>query len=507
MERFLKLYTSDHENSYIYDRKKKRFLYVHPILREIITLFECHNKIIGKEDISTILDFLSPYYEQKDIIYYYKKYCHWVSNGIYNHKLSYNIKSSIKINPMYIKKQLANTPQIVFEVTDSCNLQCYYCGYGQLYEFYDKRDGINLNKKKAFSFINHMVELWNSPFNTSANREVCISFYGGEPLLNMKLIIDIIEYISSLDIPNIKFYYSMTTNGILLKKHIDLLVKYDFHLLISLDGNKENNKYRRLKNKMESFDYVMDNILSIKEKYPDYFKKRINFNSVLHNRNSVSEIYLFIKKNFGKVPMISELNTMGVKPEHKTEFNKTYRNLTESLYQGNDSETIEHDMFILLPNNKSLVYFLHRYTDNIYYTYSDFFTDKKELQILPTGTCFPFSRKVFITTNGKILQCERISHKYYLGTINETGVVNIDYKNIAKKYHDWYNTLYIQCTACSRLGNCPQCMFYINDTNKTPQCPNFATINKLTKDISTFIYSLENDSKEYKRITENISIY
>ena len=32
-----------------------------------------------------------------------------------------------------IEKQFANIRNIVFEVTDSCNLKCAYCGYGDLY--------------------------------------------------------------------------------------------------------------------------------------------------------------------------------------------------------------------------------------------------------------------------------------------------------------------------------------------------------------------------------------
>ena len=32
-----------------------------------------------------------------------------------------------------VKEELANLKQLVFEVTDACNLRCKYCGYGELY--------------------------------------------------------------------------------------------------------------------------------------------------------------------------------------------------------------------------------------------------------------------------------------------------------------------------------------------------------------------------------------
>lgn len=40
---------------------------------------------------------------------------------------------------------IANLPQLVFEVTDACNLKCKYCAYGELYNDYDKRENKKLS--------------------------------------------------------------------------------------------------------------------------------------------------------------------------------------------------------------------------------------------------------------------------------------------------------------------------------------------------------------------------
>nr|WP_222704539.1 4Fe-4S cluster-binding domain-containing protein [Parabacteroides bouchesdurhonensis] len=53
-------------------------------------------------------------------------------------------------------------------------------------------------------------------------REVMISFYGGEPLLNISFIKKVVEYIEKLHICAFKF--SMTTNSILLDKYIWLFL-------------------------------------------------------------------------------------------------------------------------------------------------------------------------------------------------------------------------------------------------------------------------------------------
>ena len=84
-----------------------------------------------------------------------------------------------------IKYTLANVPQLVFEVTDACNLKCKYCGYGEFYDDYDDREDKTLPVDKAIHLIDYLAEFWNSDMNTSSNKVIFISFYGGEPLLNM----------------------------------------------------------------------------------------------------------------------------------------------------------------------------------------------------------------------------------------------------------------------------------------------------------------------------------
>lgn len=70
---------------------------------------------------------------------------------------------------------------ICLQVTQDCNLRCKYCAYSENY-----KNRVHNNKtmsietaKKAVDFLIH---------NSSESDIVGISFYGGEPLLNFKLI-------------------------------------------------------------------------------------------------------------------------------------------------------------------------------------------------------------------------------------------------------------------------------------------------------------------------------
>lgn len=144
---------------------------------------------------------------------------------------------------------VANTPQVVFEVTDACNLQCRYCLYGDLYAEYGERHDKYLDQELAIKFLDKLIALWESNRNHAAHRFTYISFYGGEPLLNIGFIKDVVNYLNTRKIQGLdhEFGYTITTNGILLDRHIEFFIVNNFDILISLDGNEWHNSYRTFK--------------------------------------------------------------------------------------------------------------------------------------------------------------------------------------------------------------------------------------------------------------------
>ncbi|MCP4152978.1 MAG: hypothetical protein GY757_34920 [bacterium] len=106
----------------------------------------------------------------------------------------------------------------------------------------------------------------------------------------------------------------------------------------------------------------MGNVEKLRAKYPDYFKNKVNFNAVLHNKNSVSEIHTFFKNTFDKVPAIGELSTSGITPSKKEEYLQTYTNVNQSLFAAEDYNTIVANMFINLPNIQSVGIFAYNKT-------------------------------------------------------------------------------------------------------------------------------------------------
>ena len=142
--------------------------------------------------------------------------------------------TSSKLVPQNIQSELANLKQITFEVTENCNLRCQYCGLGSYYSSEAKEELAYLDVSKATAIIDYLLNVFRSKANYSENRTVTLSFYGGEPLLNTPLIEKVINYAENSKARGISFRYSMTTNAMLLDKHMDMLVAKNFNLLIKI---------------------------------------------------------------------------------------------------------------------------------------------------------------------------------------------------------------------------------------------------------------------------------
>lgn len=414
------------------------------------------------------------------------------------------------IDPLVIKAALCNTQQITFEVTEKCNLKCYYCAYGTLYSNKGKRNGKILKIETALSLLRYMKQLWLTTCNNPFCKDISIGFYGGEPLLNMPCIVRIINYIEK----ECKgcgryFHYSMTTNGVLLDKYSMFLVEHKFNLLISLDGDRKGSSYRIFSDGNESFEKVVRNIKLLKEQYPKYFSQKVSFNSVLHDRNSVGSLQSFFKENFEKTPNISELNTSGVSEDKKDLFNKIFKSKMNSLLESRNVRHVEKGLHQNSPSYHSASTYLLYNSEFAYRNYNEMiYGEKFKQKRLPSGTCIPFSKKIFCAASGLILPCERIGVQFVLGRIVGKNV-KINYSKIAKLYNSYYSKMESECSSCYLSNGCPQCMLLIPDVEKKNckiSCGWKMDKNEFKKYKNEQLMFLSRNPRYYKEIMNNVKI-
>jgi len=117
-------------------------------------------------------------------------------------------------------------------VTNACNLNCTYCYINQT-----KTKSLTLKSfKQALNYLPEIrAEL--GKYN-SFSKETEIAFFGGEPLLNMKVIKSITKYTPS-------FPHHVQTNGYLLPKYIQELDELNISYGISYDGPYANTRVNK----------------------------------------------------------------------------------------------------------------------------------------------------------------------------------------------------------------------------------------------------------------------
>jgi len=498
------LFKSINSNNYFYSFNNNQILLIHPIIYFFLNLNKdginindwIKKNLKNKFEIENIGTF-----SKKEILYYHRKFIFLLNNNYFKNKY---INNTFRYNKEDIKYYLSNTSQISFEATDRCNLACEYCIYGKYYTNRNKSQNINLNIDTAKKVLNYLVELWNSSLNSSHKKKISVGFYGGEALLNFNFIYKIVNFVKTLNSKHCNFSFNMTTNGVLLDKYIPFLVENNFDIIISIDGGLEsNNIYRKFPNQKPAFKTIYKNILAIRNKYPEYFDKHISFNSVLHNKNSFAEIYNFFLSNFNKTPLTSEIDTDSINQDLAKEFYEMYESAYDSLHKEKDFNFIEKEHYVGSVEN--LRKFIFAYSGYVKLSYLDLISDDKNDPKLPTGTCEPFSRKIFVNARGQILPCERIGHQFVLGYANKNNI-SLDFDKIAKKYNEYFDNINNQCNNCFFIKSCNICMFKENIESKDLQCKGFMNYSSLAEYLSQNMSYLEQNPETYLNVLNKINV-
>lgn len=492
-------FKSNSGNDYLYSYYNNQIIFIKPIIAYFLKLKA--NKInISKwiNEKKYEIEFCESY-SQQEIFYYYKKYIFLQKNNFFKCKDNPNI---LRYRARNIKYQLANTNQVSFEVTDNCNLSCEYCIYGKFYINRDKPKGVNLDIHAAKKVLDYMLNLWDSSLNCSHKKMISIGFYGGEALLNMNFITNIVEYTKKMQPKHIYFDYNITTNGVLLNNHISYLVENNFKISISLDGCLESeNIYRKFSNGESAFNLIYNNILLIQSRYSAFFDKNINFLTVLHNMNPVDSVYENFIKKFNKIPLTINLDVDSINPELETEFRSMQKNVSK-ISDSDFLSKIEKKYFV--DTAEELSAFLFTYSGYVKNNYVELINDKKSMIKYPTGTCEAFSRKVFVTASGKLLPCERIGHQFQLGFVNENEFC-LDLNKSAKRYNNYFDNISKKCSNCYLRNSCGICMFKQNIESKNVECTGFMDYGSFSNMFSQNLTYLENDASIYSKILKKIS--
>ena len=493
-------FTTASGHHYFYSSHNKQFLLSHPLINYFLNSFidkkALRPLIIKARKGQSILITGQGQFESSEFLYYLGKFRFLEKHGFFKPGFRKNYDGIIP--PDKIEQNLAKTKQIIFETTEDCNLDCVYCTYSKFY-FNKSRERNKINSADALKLLDVVL----GKHRANPDQELAISFYGGEPLKNFGFIESIVNYVSGHKDKLLKIKYSLTSNGLLLRKYIGFMVKHNFELAISLDGDEFANSFRILKtNHKSSFELVSRNIDMVKEKYPEYFDKRVIFLTVRHNRNTLKSIYEYFSSKYGKTPILSSITTTGIIEEYKDEFHDTF---LKSRFPSSDNSCYIHEMFTSHPIVSEMAESFERFGNFVYREPKHLLNPLKnrsdKRKYLPTATCSPFDLRLYMSADGGIYPCEHISRIFELGSVRK-NTVDIDSNTITDTYNNYFRKIKKLCNHCYLSDNCKECIFNTGMEKGVPKCEFFMNKQKFTSHLSGIFNNLEQDNSLFSRIRD-----
>ena len=337
---------------------------------------------------------------------------------------------------------MPNVDSYILGITEQCNLRCTYCCYSGTYA----NNRTHSAKHMESSDIDSIFDFID---NVSPDRAIRISFYGGEPLLQYKLI----QYAVDLGYKKWgnKVTFSISTNGVLLTPAIiDWIIANNIELAISIDGAEEyHDKYRIDISGNGSFSKIKSALSYIKANYPKSYWD-ITIMMTLPSFKSIGEI----AESWHNEPLLKSLSpTMinGLAPNFASEV-----------------ERVKYDEVCSVYTNLLDLYHKHPDWNVLRVFFNQCIAYWKDRPIvsphgpIPMATCMPINTKLFIDSDLQIGVCEKVSDKYRIGDI-KTG---INWEKANSIVNEYYNKRVDRCRHCPSVRMCDMCLTSVEYTDE-----------------------------------------
>ena len=257
------------------------------------------------EEISTCYDEIAELYNDKILF----------SEDDYEKYAKYSVASPVKA--------------MCLNIAHDCQLRCKYC-FASTGDFGKGRKLMSLETGK------HAIDFLLENSGDRPNLE--LDFFGGEPLMNFKVVKQIVEYARSREKEfNKKFRFTITTNGLLLDdEKIEFINKEMSNVVLSIDGRKEVNDYFRvLPNGQGCYDMIIPKYKKLVEGRGD---KEYYVRGTFTNRNKdfSNDVFALYEAGFDQIsvePVVGDSDEYALTMEDIPEIFKEYEHLADRIIE------------------------------------------------------------------------------------------------------------------------------------------------------------------------------
>jgi len=235
------------------------------------------------------------------------------------------LKEEVKTYPM----KSTEVKALCLHICHDCNLRCRYC-FADEGAYHSEREFMSeQTAKKAIDFL----------IANSGKRKVLeVDFFGGEPLMCLKTIKNVVAYArEEAARAGKKFLFTTTTNALLLDDDaIDFFNREMENVVLSLDGRKEvHDAIRKTINGKGSFDYVIENVKKfVRSRGDKSYYVRGTFTA--KNLDFSKDVIFLAENGFDSIsmePVVTEIDDLAIKPEHLPAVLDEYENLCDKYLE------------------------------------------------------------------------------------------------------------------------------------------------------------------------------
>lgn len=347
---------------------------------------------------------------------------------------------------------------LLLVLTEKCNFRCEYCVYSDKYPDEMTYSQEEMSIETAQMAVDEYVQLFRERVKRGFTKRPSILFYGGEPLLRMELIKQVVDYVKNIQF-DCDFY--VTTNAFLLnKENAEYFVENDFNITFSLDGYKENHDRNRITvSGKPTFDIVLRHLLQYQRIKKENNKQSITtFNCCYDNYTDLRKCIRFFEEHKSELEPIHVVYSM-ISPYDTLYYNWVNESLQEK--EGYSAEAFAKSYYEIKKD-----FLDEKYND----TYEKSLTQNLfigEFAIAVRGkwnkqefnnSCIPLS-KLAVYPDGTYTLCEKMNKKLPIGnTVN-----GIEYKNVSELSKKFVNNFENgKCAACPVKRICNVCFQFMD---------------------------------------------
>lgn len=317
-------------------------------------------------------------------------------------------------------KQINKLSRLEILLTNRCNMNCKYC--------YANGGNYGLDVLE-YNIVNLKLDL-TSLFPSIFKDVDLVMFFGGEPLLNFEAIEATCKFFENLynenSISKIPKFTLITNGTLITNKVIDVFLKYNIQVTVSIDGDKIIHDSLRVKNNGSgTYNEVSKGIKTLHKRKVNLALLEVTFTS-LHIKNGYTKekIKNILKEEFG------EIETLIVNCSGDSEY-------SIERYDYNNDESIEFSKEFKLTVLRSLKSNTHR----------DYFCNAglKSFILLPSGDIYPCHKFIGNET-------------YKFGSIRNNDIFDTEkYKQVTEYVYKSRRSKRTDCSICWARNLCTIC--------------------------------------------------